>query len=202
MAETAPPQSRRWRNGLAYAATALAAAAVTFLLTALLLNIRERKDEAREHYLKLANLDEDTIDPEIWGRNFPRQYDGYKRTVDVERTRHGGSEAFSRLEADPRLKRIFAGYAFSIDYREERGHAYMLRDQDETERVHNVPQPGACIHCHASALSAFRRAGDGDVTKGFERVCALARTEARKLVDHPIACIDCHDPRTLQLRVT
>src|SRR5262245_33984783 len=167
MAETAPPQSRRWRNGLAYAATALAAAAVTFLLTALLLNIRERKQEAREHYLKLAELDEETIDPEIWGRNLPRQYDGYKRTVDTVRTRHGGSEAFSRLDEDPRLRRIFAGYAFSLDYREERGHAHMLQDQDETERVKQVKQPGACLHCHSSVQSAYRQAGDGDLMKGF-----------------------------------
>ena len=27
-------------------------------------------------------------------------------------------------------------------------------------------------------------------------------TEARKLVTHPVACIDCHDPETMQLRVT
>ena len=26
--------------------------------------------------------------------------------------------------------------------------------------------------------------------------------EARKLVEHPVACIDCHDPQTMQLRVT
>ena len=26
--------------------------------------------------------------------------------------------------------------------------------------------------------------------------------EARKLVAHPVACIDCHDPSTMQLRVT
>lgn len=26
--------------------------------------------------------------------------------------------------------------------------------------------------------------------------------EARKHVTHPVACIDCHDPATMQLRVT
>ena len=26
--------------------------------------------------------------------------------------------------------------------------------------------------------------------------------EARKIVDHPVACIDCHDPETMQLRIT
>jgi nitrite reductase (cytochrome c-552) len=201
MPETSAHRTRRWRF-LLYSVTIVAAAAVTFLLLALLMNIRERKQEAREHYLQLAELDEDTIDPEVWGRNFPRQYDGYKRTVDTERTRHGGSEAFSRLDADPRLKRIFAGYAFSLDYREDRGHAYMLVDQDETERVHKVKQPGACIHCHASVMPAYRKVGEGDVMKGFERVCAMPRTEARRLVDHPVSCVDCHDPKTMQLRVT
>ena len=65
------------------------------------------------------------------------------------RTRYGGSEAEprtptqadprsivaqSRLEEDPRLKLMWAGYAFSKDFREERGHAYMLEDQMFTER--------------------------------------------------------------------
>ena len=85
----------------------------------------------------------------MWGRNFPSQYDGYRRTVDQVRTRFGGSEAVprtptavdprsvvaqSRLDEDPRLKTIWAGYAFSKDFREERGHAYMLDDQIYTER--------------------------------------------------------------------
>jgi nitrite reductase (cytochrome c-552) len=26
--------------------------------------------------------------------------------------------------------------------------------------------------------------------------------EARKLVEHPVSCVDCHDPRTMGLRVT
>jgi nitrite reductase (cytochrome c-552) len=201
MTENTLPR-KRWPRRLAYAATIALAAVATFLLTALLMNIRQRKNEADEHYVKLVELDENTIDPEVWGRNFPRQYDAYKRTVDTVRTRHGGSEAFSRLEADPRLVRIFAGYAFSLDYREERGHAYMLSDQDETERVKHIKQPGACLHCHASVIPAYRKAGDGDVMKGFERVCATPWSAARPLVDHPVSCIDCHDPETMQLRVT
>jgi nitrite reductase (cytochrome c-552) len=166
------------------------------------MSIRTRKDEGRHRYLELAELTEDTVDPEVWGRNFPRQYDSYRRTVDTERTRHGGSEAFSHLEADPRLKRLFAGYAFSLDYREERGHAYMLSDQDETLRVKQVKQFGACLHCHASIIPAYRKAGSGDVMKGFEKVCGLPLPEARMLVDHPVSCLDCHDPKTIQMRVT
>src|SRR5262249_55330590 len=120
---TAPssPTPSRWRPRLIYAAIILLAAAGSFLLAALLLNIQERKQESQQYYLKLADLDEDTTAPAIGGKNSPRKYDGYKPTVDIERPRHGGSEAFSKLEADPRLVRIFAGYGFSLDYREDRG---------------------------------------------------------------------------------
>src|SRR5262245_53546578 len=193
------PGRRAW---FTYAGIAAVAALLTFLITALLMNIRTRKDEGQQYYLKLADLTEDTVDPAVWGRIFPREYDSYRRTVDTERTRYGGSEAFSKLEQDPRLKRIFAGYAFSVDYREERGHAYMLQDQDETERVHKFKQPGACLHCHASVIPAYRDKGQGDVIKGFETVCAMPWSEARKLVGHPVSCLDCHDPKTMQLRVT
>ncbi|HSW51190.1 MAG TPA: ammonia-forming cytochrome c nitrite reductase subunit c552 [Bryobacteraceae bacterium] len=179
-----------------------AVAAITFGITLLLVNIMDRKREALQTHFELVKLTEDTVDPAEWGKNFPRQYDGYLRTVDTERTRYGGSEAFDRLEQDPRLKTIFAGNAFALDYREERGHAYSLKDQDETERVKQRPQPGSCLHCHASVIPAYRKAGGGDVMKGFEIVSSLPWVEARKLVTHPVVCVDCHDPKTMQLRVS
>src|SRR5690606_37676592 len=101
-------------------------------------------------------------------------------------------------------------YAFSLDYREARGHAHMLHDQDHTERVLQRPQPGACLHCHASVLPAYRHVGDGDVMEGFRKVNAMSWNEARNLTDdhgrmlveHPVSCVDCHDPETMRLRVT
>jgi nitrite reductase (cytochrome c-552) len=194
--------SGRWRSRLLYLATILATAAATYCVVALLMNIKERKEEAKQHYLKLVDLNEESIDPAEWGKNFPRQYDGYKRTAENTSRRHGGSEAISKLDEDPRLRRIFAGYPFSVDYRERRGHAYMLEDQDNTERVKQFKQPGACLHCHASIIPAYRKEGGGDVMKGFELVCAMPLKDARQLVSHPVACIDCHDPQTMQLRVT
>jgi nitrite reductase (cytochrome c-552) len=185
-----------------YIALSAAVALATFVLTLLLINISERKQEGRQAYVELARLTEETIDPLEWAKNFPREYDGYKRTVDIQRTRYGGSEAFSHLEKDPRLKRIFAGYAFALDYREERGHAYSLKDQDETERTRQRPQPGSCLHCHASVIPAYRKLGGGDVMKGFELLCPMPFAEARKLVTHPVTCLDCHDPATMAIRVT
>jgi len=191
-------RSSRWT----YIALSAAVASVTVLVTLLLVNISERKQEGRQAYLELARLTEDTIEPGEWGKNFPREYDGYKRTVDTQRTKYGGSEAFSKLDKDPRLRRIFAGYAFALDYREDRGHAYSLKDQDETERTKQRPQPGSCLHCHAAIIPAYRKLGGGDVMKGFELMSAMPFAAARKLVSHPIVCLDCHDPKTMAIRVT
>ena len=185
-----------------YVLTIVGVAAATAGATALMFNVRDRKLEARQTHVEIVPLTEDTVEPAEWGKNFPREYDGFRRTVDTQRTRYGGSEAFSKLDKDPHLKRIFAGYAFSLDYREERGHAYSLKDQDETERTRRKPQPGSCLHCHSAIIGVYRKLGGGDLMKGFEQVCAMPFAEARRLVDHPIACIDCHDPKTMAIRVT
>jgi nitrite reductase (cytochrome c-552) len=186
-----------------YLAAILLTAVATAGVTALLMNIRERKHEARQQYIKLVELTEATTDPAEWGKNFPREYDGYKRTVDTQRTRYGGSEAFSKLDEDQAWRRIFAGYAFGIDYREERGHAYSLDDQKETLRTKQVKQPGACLQCHAGGMKhVYETVGDGDLQAGFAKVNAMPLEEAWTHVSHPIACVDCHDPQTMQLRVT
>jgi nitrite reductase (cytochrome c-552) len=202
MTDPVAPGRSCWPGRLLYLATILVTAAAAYGVAALLMNINERKEEAKQHYLKIVELNEDIIDPAEWGKNFPREYDGYLRTAENTSRRHGGSEALSKLDEDPRLKRIFAGYPFSVDYRERRGHAYMLEDQDNTERVKQFKQPGACLHCHASIIPAYRKEGAGDVMKGFELVCAMPLKDARQLVSHPVSCIDCHDPQTMQLRVT
>ncbi len=197
--------------------TAIAGALAAAGVTALLMNIFERQQEARHPFFRVVDLDDQTDDPAVWARNFPLQYDGYRSTVDQERTRYGGSEALprtpteadprsivsqSRLEEDPRLRRMWAGYAFATDFREERGHAYMLDDQTFTERQQVVQQPGTCMHCHASVYVPYKTLGDGDLIKGFERMNQMPYSEARTHVTHPVSCIDCHAPDTMALRVT
>lgn len=156
-------------------------------------------------------------DPAAWGKAFPLHYELYKKTEEMARTKHGGSEAMprtptkvdprsivsrSKVEEDTGLRTMWQGYAFAVDFREERGHAYMLEDQRYTERVRVVQQPGACLNCHASAYLAYRKVGGGDATKGFEKINAMPYQEATKLVQHPVACIDCHDGNNLSLRVS
>jgi len=191
-------------------------AVLTVAVLALLMNVLERKSEAKNPFYRVVEINEDTVDPAIWGKNFPLQYDAYKRTVDMVRTVHGGSEAFpamptkedprdvvsqSKLEAEPRLRKMWAGYAFAIDFREERGHAYMLSDQMHTGRQQK-PMPGTCLNCHASTYTVYKELGDGDIMAGFTAMNQLPYFEAASHAEHPVSCIDCHDPKTMQLRVT
>src|SRR3712207_2131310 len=158
MAETSNDGSIARRRRLFFIIVG-AAVLATIVGVGLLMNIFERKQEARNPFYRVVELTDDTEDPAAWGKNFPLQYDDYKRTVDQVRTRFGGSEAEprtptnvdprsvvsqSRIEEDPRLKTMWAGYAFAKDFREERGHAYMLEDQTFTKRQVVKKQPGTC----------------------------------------------------------
>ena len=220
------------------AAIAFGAGTVAAML--LFQNISIRKAEALNPVLRVVDITETTIDASVWGQNYPRQYDGYKRTADNQRAMfkwsegrppeagvdpHAGGDpnskkAESKLVGDPRLKTIFNGYAFAIDYRERRGHAFMLDDQRDTERVKQKPQPGACLNCHASNVVAYREqgikagapgtledpllseVGQKQLFTGWEKVNPLKYSEATALVQHPVTCLDCHDPRTMALRIT
>jgi nitrite reductase (cytochrome c-552) len=207
------------RTGILIGLTAIGGALAAIAGLLLFTNIMERKQEARNPFYRVVTLTDTTVDAAIWGQNFPLQYDDYKRTVDQVRTRYGGSEAVprtptgadprtivaqSRLEEDPRLREFWSGYAFAEDFREERGHAYVLEDQIFTRRQQVTKQPGTCLHCHASMYVAYMREGKGDLIKGFEALNPLPYQEALQRVGakHPVSCIDCHNPQTMALRVT
>lgn len=180
-------------------------------------DIVRKKTEGKYAFSEIIEINDIMDNPADWGANFPNQYAAYIKTVDQVRTRHGGSEAIprrpskadprltvsqSRIEEDPRLKKMWAGYAFSVDFREERGHAFMLTDQEFTERQQFVKQPGTCINCHASTYVAMKKLGEGNIVNGFHKLNKMTYPEARSQVTHAVSCIDCHTPKTMKLRVT
>ena len=141
---------------------------------ALRVKIVERKQEAQNPFFRVVALDDTTTDPALWGKNFPLQYDLYRRTVDHVRTR--ASAAARRCRVRP--------------------------PRPVPARSFRDPQPGTCLHCRRSVYVTYKTVGAGDLIRGFEKVNAMSYPEARKLVEHPVACIDCHDPRTMALRIT
>jgi nitrite reductase (cytochrome c-552) len=202
------------RSTLLYIGSMVLVAAATVGLMLLLGNISQRREEARQDVFRVVELNEDTVDPAQWGKNFPMQYDSYLLTATAGKTKHGGSEAFQRLDEFPSWRQIYNGYAFSVDFREDRGHAYMLTDQRGTQRVQVAKQFGNCLHCHASVLPAYREQGikagvaadeahrQEAIMRGFEVMNTIPYSQATQLVAHPVACIDCHSPANMELRVT
>ena len=218
------PQKKR---GLLVALVVGVFALVAVGAAALLANIAERKEAAKHQYVKVVEVTEDDTDPAKWGKNWPREYDGYMRTTDPTSTKYGGAAGASegqpapqKAERDPWLKRIFAGYLFAVDFRDRRGHNFMLFDQEKTKR--NVPaenrQSGNCLHCHASIMPLYTKLGKEaapnaskaeQIQAGLVKVSEMnywdAHAELGKLASgkvHPVSCVDCHDPQSMELRVT
>lgn len=185
------------RQTLIYALVFGAAVLLTLGVAALLVNITQRQTEAAQFPLRVVEIADDELDPSVWGQNFPRQYDRFVRTQEnYGRTPYGGSEPYSKLETYPAMIRIWAGYAFSKDHNEERGHHYMQIDQENTQRVKLVDQPGACINCHSANAPQLI------AEMGWEE---FNRTPFNDLVDelhYGSSCADCHDPQTMALRIT
>ncbi|MDR1808577.1 MAG: ammonia-forming cytochrome c nitrite reductase subunit c552 [Propionibacteriaceae bacterium] len=226
MTETTPtggkPKNRAW----VYVVVAVVAAAVTFGVTALLTNMFEKKTEASNGTPPVVTLTSTTYDAATWGQNYPLEYAGFKATADFTPSNHNtalvpvagpraavveklGSDpetrtetTASKIEQDPRLVTLWKGYAFALDYRHLRGHEWMLTDQRLTLRVLLKDQPGACLNCHASTVPVMEELGDGDAMAGFAAMNKLAYADATAMAANPIQCIDCHDPETMNLRIT
>lgn len=196
----------------------LSAALMGIALGALIADISKKQTEAMLTSHSVAPIPKLEDHASVWGQNYPLQYESFLKTREQVPTLFGGSMAIpnprhgaddpreyvsrSKLDHDPRLKIIWAGYPFSIDTREKRGHAYMLIDQIHTQRIKVAPQPGTCLNCHSSTTKAFYELGQGDLQKGFDQLNALPYHQALTHVEHALSCIDCHAPDTMQLRVT
>jgi nitrite reductase (cytochrome c-552) len=220
-----PAPKKKWGLLIVLVAGAFALGALG--AAALLVNIAERKQEAKNNYVRLVDVTEDDVDPAKWATNWPREYDGYKRTSEPTHTKYGGGGGGAEMvlppqkaKRDPWLTRLFAGYLFGVDYRDRRGHAFMLFDQENTKR--NVQaegkQSGNCLHCHASIMPLYRKLGKEaapqateaeQIQKGLAAVGEMSYWDAHaKLGEvsggkaHPVSCVDCHDPKTMETRVT
>lgn len=181
--------------------TFIVVAAVTFGLGMLSASILERRHEAMkplEIINPVADLEPDSAQ---WGKNFPREYQAWLRTAEMgPSTKYGGPQPFSWLERDPRLKLLFAGYPFSVEYNDDRGHAYTIEDVGKTARRDPArggkPQPGTCMTCKSSNVPQLM------AEMGVTNFYKTPFTEIQPKAPHPVGCADCHDAKTMNLRIS
>ena len=177
--------------------------AVVFALGLLAANITERKAEAKVTALPKVAINDLEPRNEIWGENFPREYQSYYQTADTGfRSKYNGNAMIDMLEVDPRLVVLWAGYSFSKDYNQGRGHAYAIEDIHNTLRTGGPtgdgddPMPSTCWTCKSPDVPRVMEA-EG-VAQYYTGKWARLGSE----IVNPIGCADCHDPKTMNLRIT
>jgi nitrite reductase (cytochrome c-552) len=197
--ETTSPKRAPWINWALFFGTMV----IVFLLGLLASSITERKAEAEYVYKPRVALTEFEPRNELWGENFPRQYQSYLKTADTSfHSEFNGNGMSDALEKDPRLVVLWAGYAFSKDYSAPRGHYYAITDLRNTLRTgtpqgpDDGPQPATCWSCKSPDVPRLiEKMGATEFYKG------KWAGKGHEIVNF-IGCADCHDPKTMDLRIT
>lgn len=164
-------------------------------------------ETAKENKITDTGLPADTINNDAFKDLFPLQYNSYYAAAeDSSDTKYGGSVRRSKFEDDkePLLPILWQGYAFSLDYAEDRGHPFALEDtggENRTLRIgDNEKQVGACLSCKSSAVPTLIETMGTDYYSGSFLNDIWPKAE--EMGHSPIGCSDCHDPQTMELRIT
>jgi len=181
----------------------IATAIIVFLLGMLAASITNRRAEKEYVYKPMVSLKQGEPRNAEWGKNFPREYQSYIQTADTSfRSKYNGSAMIDMLAEDPRLVVLWAGYGFSKDYSQGRGHYNAITDIVSTLRtgapVNGTPspQPNTCWTCKSPDV--VRLLGQ---MKPEEFYKGTWDTKGAEIVN-PIGCADCHDPQTMNLVIT
>ena len=202
-------------------------------IVALLINISTKKNETMALAPKsFVELNDDNPTFDHWGKNYPEYLDMYLKveTEQPKSTNFGGNLAYSKLIRYPQLTILWAGYPFSIDANEERGHFWIQVDQMDTARnnkdflnAHGFKafggQPTACMNCHSGwSPWLYKNAAKGDwvafnstkywtMIKNVPAVNGMQEGSDAHSGPHGgkrmgVTCADCHNPQDMTLRIT
>jgi len=192
-------KQKPWKGWLLFLATLV----VVFILGLLASSIMERRSEAAYAFTPQVQYDQFEPRNTIWGKNFPMEYQSYKKTSDtLFRSKYNGSAMIDMLEVDPRLVVLWAGYGFSKDYNQGRGHSYAVEDLRNTLRTgapmesEKSPMPNTCWSCKSpdvprlmNELGIAEFYGGSWETRGAEVV-------------NSIGCSDCHNAASMELQIS
>ena len=181
----------------------LVAIVVVFLLGMLAKSITERKVEASFVYTPQVEMDQNDPRNEVWGENFPKEFETYYETEDTSfNSKYNGSAMIDMLEVDPRLVVLWAGYGFSKDYNQGRGHFYAVSDLQNSLRTgaptgpNDGPMPATCMTCKSPDVP--RVMDEAGVTEFYSGKWSRLGPEIKNF----IGCADCHDAKTMNLRIS
>lgn len=192
-------QEKPWLGWVLFIITAL----IVFALGLLTSSIIERRTEAQ--YIDQQNVDISEFEPRniVWGQNYPKEYETYMATRDTSFvSKYNGNAHIDQLEQFPALVILWAGYGFSKDYNQAKGHFYAIKDIYNTLRTgapgvtETEPMPATCWTCKSPDVP--RLMNDIGVKEFYEGKWSRHGSE----IVNPIGCADCHDENTMDLQIT
>ena len=175
-----------------------------FLLGLLAASMTERRAEIAT--IVANRIDE--IEPmdarsENYKNNFRREYNTWKKTQEMGfRSKYNGNSVMDILEDRPEMVILWAGYAFSKDYKAPRGHMHALVDNRNTlrtgvpENEGDGPQPAACWVCKSPDVPRIMH------EQGIDGFYSHQWGDLGSEIVNPIGCATCHDSETMNLNIS
>ena len=154
-----------------------------------------------------AEIADGTMDPAEWGKVYPTEYklwrqtgeptpagkSKYKKGYDV------GVERRDKLDEYPFLALLYNGWGFGSEYREPRGHYFMVQDQLEVDPG-RVKAGGSCLTCKTPyAPRLVKEMGTAYFANPYKEVLAKLPKDMQTL---GVACVDCHNNRGMALKIS
>ncbi len=166
------------------------------VLAGVLIFLKNQPPQERAVVQSIANILPLEPDSSLWGVNYPNEYSSLLLTANNNTpTAYGGSAQYSYLVEDPRLVILFAGYSFSHDYNQPRGHENTLIDIRATKRV-TATTHATCYSCKSSDNPGLW------AQLGMEAYDASLFSDMTALINNPIGCANCHEAGTMRLVIT
>jgi nitrite reductase (cytochrome c-552) len=160
-----------------------------------------------------TKLPSEEIKNSAFKAEFPRHYDYYLRNDESEiMTEYNGSVPYNKhnnvdplpegyKHAQPYLKNLWLGYPFSYEYRAARGHTHAVEDFLHIDRINTYGEngglPNTCWNCKTPKMLEWPKQF-GDEFWGKDVNTLRDKLDPR---DHTIGCANCHDPKTMELRL-
>ena len=157
--------------------------------------------------MKAAEIADGAVDPADWGKVYPVEYKLWKQTGEptpAGKTKYKkgydvGEERRDKLDEYPFLALLYNGWGFGSEYREPRGHYFMVQDQLEVDPG-RIKAGGSCLTCKTPyAPMLQKQMGQAYFSTPYKEVLAKLPKDQQTL---GVACIDCHDNRNMALKIS
>lgn len=192
-------KEKPWMGWLLFFATVI----IVFFIGLLASSIIERRTEAEFVYTPQVEYEQWEPRNEVWGKNFPREYNTYAQTRDtIFRSKYNGSVKIDMLEIAPEMVVLWAGYPFSKEYNQARGHYYAVSDVQDNLRTgapmkpEDPSMPGTCWTCKSPDVPRMMK------NIGIESFYKTKWSKLGPEITNPIGCADCHDAKTMNLQIS